>query len=399
MKLTNKGIVEVHDLSFEAERLAKGSSADRKKADVLLQRINSIRQIGLSTEEMRGRYIEALGEEIIPALDPQKYKRAWLRYLRDGVEEEFRDFLAGSQSITWTQGAAGGFTVPQLWEGVIYETLAQVDPLLDPTVCDFRVSDKPGLGPCNIMAWDLSQIAATVPGEAQQQTSLTIPSPKSILLKSALTYRTTLGMSLEFEEDSALFENGIDRMIRAGSIGLARKLGSDCVTGTNVTAGLLSSLTSSYTTATFPDTIGMYDIARIYFAVDRVYRAMPTCGWLMSDLTYELFREAIDSNNRPLINMVDDREVIMGKPIHVSPSMPTPTTSPVANGKLIFGDLSALHIRMGAPTLQRVQNSALSAMDITFGKIGYILRAQADCAYLDPSNGASAPLVLATVTG
>ena len=398
MKLTNKGIVEVHDLSFEAERLAKGSSADRKKADVLLQRINSIRQIGLSTEEMRGRYIEALGEEIIPALDPQKYKRAWLRYLHSGVEEEFRDFLAGSQSITWTQGAAGGFTVPQLWEGVIFETFAQTDPLLDPAVCDFRVSDKPGLGPCNIVGWDLSQIAATVPGEAQQQTSLTIPTPKNVLLKSALTYRTTLGMSLEFEGDSGLFENGVDKMIRAGSVGIARKLGSDCVTGTNVSSGLLSSLTSSYTTSSSP-VISLYDIAGMFFAVNRAYRAQPSCGWLMNDLTYEFFRTAVDSNNRPLINVLNDCEVIMGKRVYISPSMPTPTVSPVAAGKVIFGDLSALHIRMGAPTLQRVQNSALSAMDITFGKIGYILRAQADCAYLDPSNGASAPLVLATVTG
>jgi len=353
----------------------------------------------MSSDEMRSRYASALRQEIAPVLDPEKYKRHFLRYLHSGIETEFRDFLAGTQSIAWTSGAAGGYTVPQLWENVIYETVAEIDPLLDASVTDFRVSAKPGLGPVNVMAWDLSQIAASVPGEAQQQDSLTIPTPKNVLLKSALSYRTTLGMSLEFEQDSALFENGVDKMVRAGSVGIARKLASDCVTGTNVTAGLLSSLTSSYTTNYFPDAIGLFDIARMYFAVNRAYRAQPTCGWLMNDLTYELFRTAVDSNNRPLVNMVDDKETVMGKRVYISPSMPAPTVSPVASGKVVFGDLSALHIRMGAPTLQRIQNSALSAMDITYGRVGYIFRAQADCAYLDPSNGASSPLALATVTG
>jgi len=68
---------------------------------------------------------------------------------------------------------------------------------------------------------------------------------------------------------------------------------------------------------------------------------------------------------------------------------------PASNSSLIWGDLSAFHIRCSRATLQRAINAANT---IEYGKVLYIARIRMDSALFDPSGGSAPPLVNATIT-
>src|SRR5690242_15167211 len=127
MSLSKQCILEISELSYRAEQLARGSASDRKQADVILQRIGNLRIVGLSSNEIRGQYADALAESINgPKGEIEKrYRKAFNAYLSVGDEKELRDLLAGSQSITYTAGPQGGYTVPIVTEQEIFEALAQ----------------------------------------------------------------------------------------------------------------------------------------------------------------------------------------------------------------------------------------------------------------------------------
>src|SRR5258708_37886674 len=115
MSLSKGAILEITDLSAEAEGLVKGSQSDRARATVLLQRISTIKEVGLSSDECRGLYAEALGDELgatrksVAAEDRRKVEAYLAGRVRD---QELRDFLAGAQSVSYTQGAADGLFGP-----------------------------------------------------------------------------------------------------------------------------------------------------------------------------------------------------------------------------------------------------------------------------------------------
>jgi hypothetical protein len=142
--------------------------------------------------------------------------------------------------------------------------------------------------------------------------------------------------------------------------------------------------------------ITVTDIESIFFAVNAVYRSQDLCAWLMSDSVYQRVRSAVDLNGRPLLNVKDDEEQLMGKPIYISPSLGVLGGSIPLNSTIVFGDLGHFHIRCSRPTVQRVLNSSIA--DITQGKALYVARIRMDSALLDPSGGNFPPLVAATVT-
>src|SRR6202453_4210088 len=123
MQLSKQAIMQIHDLTNEAARLAQGSASDRKQADVLLTKVANIRSCGLSTDELRGQYTEALVEKLSgnAAQDRARHEVLFRRYVQARspqhqkfLIEEFRDGVlqAGAQSITYTEGASGGVLVP-----------------------------------------------------------------------------------------------------------------------------------------------------------------------------------------------------------------------------------------------------------------------------------------------
>lgn len=395
--LSKQCVVEITELSRRAETLSRGSTNERKQADVLLQRIGNLKQVGLSSDEIRAQYADGLLESLTPRTRPDDaaYHSRFERYIAGKLDDaEFRDFLAGQQTIYWTQGVAGGYLVPFAYDSLLRESMSQVDPLLDENVCDFSMTNSGTLLAEQVSGYDLTVASGQLVGESVQQNPQAIPSVAGATLRSNLIFKASFAASIEAETDIPDFSQKITRAV---SVALARTIGQHVLTGrggsTDIVGIATQSLSSSVTNAT-QGTIVLGDLNKIYFGVNRWYRAAKKAAWLMNDGAYKLVRAAVDNQGRPLLNIERDGEVLFGKPVYVSPSLGILASIGVT-GAIIFGDLGHIVVRSSRPAIQRAIQ--LGQADITKGECLYIGRARCDATLFDPSNGVFPPVILATV--
>lgn len=410
MSISPAALREIHELHTEASQLlAKRdlTRADSKRADLLIAKIASIKQVGLSGDEIRQSLAVGLAEQLgLPrpnfsksdSPDQHAHEQLFKRFLRGvpdttlDIEVRGNDFLAGSETVSWAAGNLGGVVVPQSFSKNVAEGLAAVDPLLDDNVVS--VIHEPGLKlpPLELPGWDLSTIKAVQVAEAAQHASDAVP-PTTQKVLNKFTYRLSLGASLEWEDDQKVFESSTAAMARAFGVGFARGIGADLVVGNGSTApsGILNGLASAYTT-TAAGAISALDIEAVYFKVNRIYRASKKCAWLMTDSAYQLIRKSADSSLRPLIDIVDDEEMLMGKPIYICPSLPITTGS--AGSFCCFGDLSSFYVHVTSLYLRRrlqvpgyVEN----------GKALFTGLMSVDSILHDPTAGVMPPVVVATL--
>jgi HK97 family phage major capsid protein len=401
--LSKQAILEVSELQSKAETLSRGSASERAQATVLVQRIKTIREVGLSSDEVRKLYSEALSESITPSKPKDEYRTKFDNYLagpvtgiphRGGMsrlERELRDFLAGTQSITYTQGVAGGYTVPMEYDASLRQAMAQVDPILDDDVTSFEMNDGPLFRPTRVSGYDLSSISAAVIGEATQQTVQGIPSVAGAQLRSDIIFKASFAATMEAEDDIPGFGQ---KIVRASSVSLARKIGQSVVQGNGGTdiSGFLKNLPTSATNAT-PGKVVNTDITALFFKVNKWYRDSEKAGWLLSDPAYQLVRNATDNQGRPLLDFQDEKETLLGKPIYICPSLVNSAFFSLGVSAVIFGDLASIVIKASKPAIQRVVN--IPPSDITAGKSAYIARMKADATLFDPSLGTNPPVAMA----
>lgn len=390
---SNACLLEMRQLNF----LAKQSNT--AQASELRKRAEELGKLGLSSDELRLKYTTALNDEINPKVSPAEYRAKFDAYVAGNLNErEYRDWLVGGGgdlSLTYTQGVAGGFTVPVDYDGTLREGMAQPDQVLDDNVTDFTMTDGPFLPPAQVSGYDLSTIQASLVGEAAQQNPQAIPTVAGGTLASNKIFKVTFGASIEAETDIPNFAN---KIIRAASVALARTIGQRVLSGKGGSdiSGIFYQVNGgipSQQNAT-PGTITLTDINNFYFALDRWYRKQRKTGWLVSDGAYKKLRNSVDNSGRPLLTVENDAEVLLGKPVYVSPGLSHSSINSILDS-IIFGDLSHIVIRMSRPTLQRAIQ--LGQVDITKGECAYIARARADATLFDPTNGATPPLVLCNI--
>jgi HK97 family phage major capsid protein len=393
-RLSDEAILEISELSAEAERLARGTGAQRKRADILLARISTIRQVGLSSSEARFRYTDALVEAT--HLKDAEYRAKFDRYVNGLISDhEMRAFLSGQQSLTATEGTAGGFLVPMAYDGLLREAMRQTDPVLSADSVSFTMTDGPSLRPETVSGFDLSTVSAQIIGETMQQNPQAIPTVAGGTLRSDIIFKVTFASSWESEADIVDFPA---KITRAAGVALARKIGGSVVNGHGGTdiAGMVQAIGGPYASNATSGKIVLTDLTKFYFGVDRFYRAAPLCGWMVDDGTYQLIREATDNSGRPLLSVEKDEEMLLGKPLRVSPSLGTAFRSLGIVGSLLFGDLSHVVVRCSRPVIQYSIESGQA--DITAGMAAWIARARADAVYFDPSAGANPPIILAAIS-
>lgn len=322
------------------------------------------------------------------ALAPDNYAERWFRSFLTGEEPEQRaDLIAGKQTPTYTQGVPGGYLTPQEFHNELVIGSALIDPLLDENVVTLVQSNAYRLRPYKVPGWDLTTFAAQKVTEANQHNPQTPPAATGDQLNGWI-YRATLDDSFEFEEDN--FQPVINQINSAFQIGFARGIGVDLITGDGTTGpqGALTGAADSGVTSASATVLLGTELEAIYFKVNPAYRYSKKCAWLMHDDIYQLVRKAKDLNDRPLINIVGDQELLMGKPIRLSPTMPTAAGSKA----ILFGDFSHYVVRVSRSIMQRTMQAAGYAEK---GKYLYSGLMRADAKVVDPTGGVKPPLVYA----
>lgn len=398
--LGSQAIFEIVELQDRAIALSQSSKpADRAQSSALLSRIALIKETGQSTDECRKAYSSELLKNVKESpVSPEAYKRAFEYFVKNGDSDhstpEYRDLVAGQQSLTATQGVAGGYLVPVTTELEVLYAMKNIDPLLDSAVCDFKISDTPQFRPTVLAGFDLSSISASLVGEAVQQGVGQFPNVLAKTLRSSLIYKSSLSATLEALDD---IPAATSKFAEVFGTALARQISQDCTTGngTSQPQGLLTAIpTRAYTTLN-SGKIVLNDINSIFFSVDRFWRNRPRTGWLFRDSVYQRIRAAVDTSGRPLINVQDGTETLLGRPLYISPSLPVVGGSIGLNSVIIFGDLSQFHIRMSKITMAKSINSTTT--DITTGRALFTARAKVDSVLTDFSLGANPGIVVATV--
>lgn len=315
--------------------------------------------------------------------ESSKVSLRWFRDLTSGKEVRGTTLEAGTQSLTSTAGAKGGYLVPIEFHDEVIFGMAQFDPLLDADVVTLIQSKGGDLAPYTIPGWDLSTFQAVKVSEANQQNSQTTPTV-AVAQLNGYKYMASLGLTMELEEDA--FEPMKNRMQEAFSIGMARGIGVDLILGNGTTApqGVLTGAAPSGVVSATPGVLVGDDIEDIYFSVNRFHRAQPKCAWMMNDTLYQAVRKMKDTANRPLLEIRKDKEMLLGKPVYVSPSLSSGGQS------ILFGDFSHYFVRVSRLVINRQWQ--LPGY-VEYGKALYTGIMRADAIVFDPSGGSTPPIV------
>lgn len=305
------------------------------------------------------------------------------------------DGQAGQQTVSWTQGVQGGYLVPIEFVDALFLGMALVDPLVNPDVV--TIIERKTNRPLVIPSWDLSTFKAVKKAEAATQTRKDFPTAKNDKIGGGdkYTYVAQVAASFELEDDD--FQPVVDQLGAALGIGLARGIGQDLAVGDGATApkGIVNAADSGVTQASVGVVIDT-DLDNVFYSVDPFYRAQPKCAWLVTDAVHKQIRKAKDTGGRPLINIVNGAEFLMGKPLYISPSLPAYNASvnPQLPGSFcVFGDLSRYVVTLRNPNLTR--NTQSSVVGADSGEALYVATCNADATVVDPTSGTKPAIVTA----
>ncbi|MHB8410518.1 MAG: phage major capsid protein [Candidatus Acidiferrales bacterium] len=248
------------------------------------------------------------------------------------AEVEKRANEAGSQSITYTQGPAGGYFVPFQFYQRITEVMKQYDAIFDD---DFsNIIETESGSPITLPILDDVSHASTLVGE-------TIQSGESDFVAGGLelksySYRSGISyVTLELLQDSGipwatLLELTFARR-HARGVGAALINGSGSGQPTGLIPASLAagaaiavaagSATNDGSANTGADSIGTNDLWDCYRGLNPAYRIGAV--WAMTDDSFTSISSLLDKNGRPLVHLTRGNEAVMlGRPVGICPSMP-----------------------------------------------------------------------------
>lgn len=411
--ITPAALREISQLQHQAEQILAQRSVsrtDQKRADLLLSKIGSIRQAGYSSNEQRQLLANEINREIgLPTVqfntetpEQRAHEQLFRRFLTgdadSALETEQRSstlLTAGQQTPIFTSGPEGGVLVPIKFAQQVAEARAAIDPLFNPDLVTLVQEDNFTLPPMSVPGWDLSSIAATKTGEAVQHNPDVIPNIDT-RMTNKFTYRCTLSGTMEFEQDSNAYGSTEAALARAFGVAFGRGVSADLINGDGSTGpqGALFGAQNSGITTAAAGVIGLADINGIYFSVNAAYRNSPKCAWVMNDATWKLCCSAVDNSGRPLLPIDEDAMTLKGKPVYISPSMP----SGAGSKAVLFGDFANYFVHSSTLFIRRrTQYPGL----VEYGITAWTGLQMVDAAVFDPTDGANSgqysPLKYATL--
>jgi HK97 family phage major capsid protein len=322
-KMTN----QKQELLQRAKELVKKKDFNRQDRALVESYVQLANALGdVPTEETRARHAEQL--------------------------EEFRTYMTSGQLEKRTYSpldtvGIGGFLLPAEFQEELFQGIGLIEPLFDESNVRF-IRTKTGR-PLTVPGIDLSAMTATI----INQNTDTPPSINPVFSSEAFgafTYKTSpVAVSFELQQDA--FEDVSKIISEAYSVGFSQGIGADLISGNGTSApeGLVTAATDSTIVTASNTAITSDEIEGVYFKLPKIHRNNPKAAWVMSDGVYQLIRKAKDTAGRPLLNVANDTETLMGKRVLVSPSM-----SSGASAKFVFANLSQYVVRVATDSV-RVQ--------------------------------------------
>ena len=265
-------------------------------------------------------------------------------------EEELRNYIQGGERRTYSAldtSGIGGHLLAAIFQEELFRGVGLIEPLFDENNVRF-IRTKTG-APLTAPGIDLSAMTATIINQNTDNPPSSNPIFSSKVF-GAYTYKTSpVGVSFELQSDA--FEDVSQIMSEAYSVAFSQGIGADLISGNGTTApqGILTAATDSTIVTGSNTAITADEIESIYFKLPKIHRNNPKTAWIVSDGVYQLIRKAKDSSLRPILNVENDTETLMGKKVLVSPSM---SSGPSA--KFAFANLSQYVVRVATDSV-RVQ--------------------------------------------
>lgn len=302
-----------------------------------------------------------------------------------------------------TYTGLGNF-VPTGFSKQTFATMAQHDPLFDADKCTVIYSDDAKPWPIPVFD-DLSNEAVQI-NEAQTQaigSQVDLGNPGHVKI-GAYSYITPVHyFSQEVYQDAGdgAAAGAYDLFARFAGDRMARGIGKVLVggAGTTTTLGLIPALQAAGVSGTVASgsagntggaetgatSIGSADIAELYFSVNAAYRSSPKCAFMCADSTLQYLCKIVDKQGHPIVNLSTGLPLLMGKPVHVSPSVPALGSSNIC---VLFGDLSYWNTRLVGGYVQTFKEARVEQ-----GLVGlqYVMRADGVLAFTSPT-AANSPI-------
>jgi HK97 family phage major capsid protein len=326
---------------------------------------------------------------------------------RAGSVEE-RDQIAGSQSITYTQGTIGGYFVPAGFVYDVEKATKYFAPLLDGSV--LRILETASGQVLPYPTSNDTQQAWTIVGEATQVTPNAYNTPNYPTQGTApngfpgdvglghvnfQAYKGTTGIirvSLELLQDSAFDIESFLTEAFAVRLGRGYEYYLTNGSGANQPTGILPAIAASGATPviatgssandgdsgnTGANSIGYGDIVNLIHSVDPTYRR--GAKFMLHDTTLRHFKTRLDKFGRPLwVPGVKDGEpdTLCGYGYTINQSFPTIAASAVT---LAFGAWNKFIVRK----VRDLQVLRLDERFADYGEVGFVAFSRIDSNLVD----------------
>ena len=359
---------------------------------------------------------ELLETEITEGLEVTEFKRSplsaeqrehigvWQRFVKNGRIEQ-RDMTVGNGTPAYLTGNVGSFVPLEFFKDV-FVAKKNTDALFDPTVVTYIETTNGRPTQFGYMG-DTENVANLV-SEGNPTTEEDISSVSGVML-GAYTFRTPVfHASLKAFQDVEMAAGVLELFKKFSADRIARGVGPYLVTGQGPTVkqptGLLNaieSLNAASVTATGSSantggaetgatSVGSADIANLYYALDEAYRDSPKCAWLMSSGTLGKLAAITTKQGLPIVQWQGPEAWILGKPVRISPSMPSVGAQ---NVSICFGDLSYFVVRCSVDAQTRVQLYKETAGLVEKGLFGLRAFVRYDSGLMFSDTGSPSPIV------
>lgn len=288
---------------------------------------------------------------------PREYRSIFEDAMRFGVNalsNEERQILAENNivlspeqraNLATTDGATGGYTVPEGFSGEIDKALALWGPMLDAGVARQYPTSTGAPIPWPTLDYTGARGELKAENAAASDDGGQDPAFGQKVMNAYLYDSEIVRVSLELLNDSAFNMEGLLNELFAESLGRTGNAVLTTGDGNSKPQGILTGaaegIAAAGAAAIAPD-----ELFDMQHSVDPAYRASPMCKWQFNDNTLNAIRKLKDGDGNYLWQMGDVRtgepNTLLGKSYKINQAMPDMAAG---QSPILFGDHSRYVVR------------------------------------------------------